>query len=261
MKGDLVTLILARQIVDASRRGMRVLAATSITSLVAGLVARRIGAEQLAIATGFGSLDADPVVSLTGGEPALGAAASPRGPSLDTFVALAQGRVGVAVTPAQLDGRGATNLSQVGGTDAEPGAALPGDRGLPENNDAPGSVWYVFPQHSPRQLVAEVDSVSGPAPSPGRYRRLITPLGLFALGDGWSAVQLAPEATKEQVTEGTGFPIAVGPAVERVPAATPEEIQALEVVDPFGCRGVEHTTGEGLRELVASVREAESGQS
>jgi acyl CoA:acetate/3-ketoacid CoA transferase beta subunit len=259
VNGDLVTLVLAREIVDAARRGMRVLAVTSVTSLVAGLVARRIGAERLAIATGFGTLDAEPVVSLTGGEPALGAAASPRGPSLDTFVALAQGRVGVAVTPAQLDGRGATNLSQVGGTDAEPGVALPGDRGLPENNDAPGSIWYVFPQHAPRQLVAEVDSVSGPPPSPGRYRRLITPLGTFALDDGWSAVELAEDVTESQVAEGTGFPIAVDPSVARVAAATLEEVRALDAVDPLGCRGVEHLTGADLRDLVASIRKAESG--
>lgn len=258
MSADLVTISLAREIVGATARGMRVLAVTSVTSLVAGLVAKQIGAEQLAIATGFGTLDADPIPSLTGGESALGALSSPRGPSSDTFVALARGRVGVAVTPAQLDGRGATNLSQVGGTDDQPGVALPGDRGLPENNDAPGSLWYVFPQHSARQLVDTVDSVSGGPPQPGRHRRLITPLGLFELDDGWRAVALADGVTPEQVADNTGFPIHVDDSVDRVSEITAAEGAALAEVDPNACRSLEHVEGEQRRALVEAITRSES---
>lgn len=257
MSADLVTISLAREIVESTGRGMRVLAVTSVTSLVAGLVARNIGAQDLAIATGFGTLDADPVPSLTGGESALGALSSPRGPSSDTFVALARGRVGVAVTPAQLDGRGATNLSQVGGTDDQPGVALPGDRGLPENNDAPGSLWYVFPQHSARQLVATVDSVSGGPPQEGRRRRLITPLGLFGLEDGWRAIALADGVTPEQVAESTGFAIDVDASVDRLPGITSVERAALDEVDPNDCRSLEHLEGDQHRALVEAITRAE----
>ncbi len=258
MSADLLTVALAREFAGAWERGVRILAITSLTTLVAGLVARATTAPGLAIAAGFGALDAEPAPSLIRGEVALGAATSPRGPSADTFVALARGRVGVAVTPAQLDGSGATNLFQVGGSDQEPGVALPGDRGLPENNDAPGCVWYVFPDHSARQLVAQVDSVSGPPPSPGRYRRLLTPLGVFELQEGWRAVALADGVTARDVAGATSFSIEVPSDVDILVPPSEQEQRALTEVDPLGCRYLEHASGEELARLAASIREAES---
>lgn len=209
---DLLTTVLARELVAAAAVGLRVLAVTSPLSRVAGLAAQRLGAPELALATGFGTLDGD------GGA---------RGPASDAFVALARGLVGVAVTPAQLDGRGATNLSRIGGTDERPRVALVGHRGLPENNDAPAWVWYVFEDHSPRQLVAEVDVASGPPPSPGRYRRLLTPLGVFALEDGWRAVSLTGGVTPDEVAEQTGFPVAIDGGVPRTPP--PDEAERAAV--------------------------------
>ena len=47
--------------------------------------------------------------------------------------------------PAQLDRVGATNLSYVGGSYESPRVALPGSRGLPDNNDSPSRVWYLVP--------------------------------------------------------------------------------------------------------------------
>ena len=249
---DRTTIVLARELVAASRRGVRVLALTSMTSLVAGLAARHLGAE-LGLAAGFGVLDAEePVPAITLGERALGTRAATRGPSSDTFAALARGRVGVAVTPAQLDVRGATNLAQVGGDRDTPGVALPGDRGLPENNDAPGSLWYVFPSHSSRQLRPRVDSVSGPPPSPGRYRRLLTPLGLFALDEGWHAVALA-EGTDPDDVQVEGFPIEVPPDVDVLPGPDEQEARVLDDVDPLGLRRVEYLSGEPLSELLATA--------
>lgn len=207
-----MTTVLARELLAAASVGLRVLAVTSPLSRIAGLAAQRLGAPELALATGFGTLDGDE---------------GARGPASDTFVALAHGMVGVAVTPAQLDGRGATNLSRVGGTDERPPVALVGHRGLPENNDAPAWLWYVFDAHSPRQLVAEVDVVSGPPPSPGRYRRLLTPLGVFALDGGWRAVSLTEGVTPGEVADQTGFPIAIGPDVPRTPPPDPDELSAV----------------------------------
>ncbi len=259
--GDLLAIVLARELVTAARAGLRVLALTSPVSLVAGLAARRLGAPELAIATGFGILDAvDPVPALTLGEGALGTAGAVRGPAADTFAALARGRVGVAVTPAQLDARGATNLSRVGGSDDHPGVALPGSRGLPDNNDAPSRLWYLFATHSPRQLVAEVDFVSGPPPAPGRYRRVITPLGVFALASGsWQAVTLTEGVRAADVAERTGFPVAVADAVPVTPAPDEAERAALDAVDPHGLRHLEHLDRDAaaaLQERVAAVEGA-----
>lgn len=224
--GDLLATVLARELVAAAGSGLRVLALTSPVSLVAGLAARRLGAADLAIATGFTTLDGDEGV---------------RGPASDTFVALARGRVGVAVNPAQLDGRGATNLSRIGGTDQRPRVALPGSRGLPDNNDAPAWVWYLLGAHSPRQLVAEVDVASGPPPSPGRYRRLLTPLGVFALdpGQGWRALSLTEGSGAAEVREQTGFDVAIAADTPSTPPPDPSERRALDAVDPEGRRNAE----------------------
>lgn len=259
---DLPATVLLRELLAATERGMRVLAVTSPLSLVAGLAAQQLGA-RLHLATGFGVLDAvDAQVSITGGERAHGTARAVRGPSSDTFVALARGRVGVVVSPAQLDATGATNLSQVGGTEAEPGVALPGARGLPENNDSPGSLWYFLPAHTRRSLVERVDSVSGAAPRRGRWRRLITPLGVFALDNGaWSTVALAPAVTTAEVDEGTGFRISHPEEIQVIAPPLLEEADALRAVDPHGIRQLDLVGRDEAEAIVAAAATAENSAS
>ena len=258
---DLITTVLAREFVVASRdRGVRVIPVTSMSSLVAARAARRLGAPMLAIAPGFCTLDSPAEPAVSRGEVALGTAESARGPLSDTFVALARGRVGVVTSPAQLDARGATNLSRVGGTDAAPAVALPGSRGLPDNNDSPSSVWYLFTAHSARSLVEEVDFVSGPPPSAGRFRRLLTPLGLFELAGGWSAVALAPGITPDDVHPATGFSISIAADCPEIAAPTGEELEALEYADPNKLREIEFLAGaEAAKRFMAAV-ESESDQ-
>ena len=78
--GDLVTAVLAREFVSAhAEDDVRVIAVTTTSTLVAALAARRLGAEVLAIAPGFATLDAAPRPALSLGETALRAAASPKG--------------------------------------------------------------------------------------------------------------------------------------------------------------------------------------
>lgn len=257
---DLVAVTLVREIVAARGRGMRVLAVTSPMSLVAGLAARRCGAPDLAIAAGFGVLDAvGPFPALTLGEAAYGIDDAVLSPASDTFVAVARGFVGVCTAPAQLDGRGAANLSRVGGTDDAPGVALPGSRGLPDNNDMQGPVWYVLPGHGRRQLVERVDFTSGPPPSPDRHRRLLTPLGLFDLrpGGGWRAVSLHADTRADEVREATGFDIAVDDDVPRTEAPREVEASALQSVDPQGLRALEYLDQDAAGNLAKEVAAAE----
>ena len=258
--GDLFTTVIAREFVNAATDdGVRIIAATTPATLVAALAARRLGAAELAIAPGFGTLDGDPRPTLSLGEARLRAGRSPRGPISDTFVAVERGLVGVVVTPAQLDVVGATNLSHVGGSADAPAVALPGSRGLPDNNDSPSRVWYLLPDHSPRTLVDRVDFVSGPVPSPGRVRRLITRLGVFALeaGEGWRALYLFPGIEAEQVSEAGGFPIAVAAGITTVPPPTAHEIDVLGSVDPDDLHSIEFDGRDGARragEIVAEER-------
>lgn len=257
---DLLTAVLVRELVAAHRRGMRVLAVTSPMSLIAGLAAQQLGAPEVALATGFGALDAvDPFPALTLGEGSYGIDRTHRSPAADTFIAVARGFVGVCTTPAQLDARGAANLSRVAGSGDRPGVALPGSRGVPDNNDMAGPVWYVYATHTARQLVPEVDFASGPPPGAGRQRRLLTPLGLFALdpGDGWSTVSLHPGVEDADVAARTGFPIAAAADSTVTAAPTAEEQAAIEAVDPHGLRALGHLEPEAAAALMATVARAE----
>ena len=233
---DLVAGALAEEIAASS---IRVFAATSPLTVAAALAARRLGRPDLAIAAGFTRLDADPVPSLTLGEEGLvGRRPAPRDEIGDVFALLARGEGGVAVTPAQIDARGRTNLSGIGPPGA-PRTALPGTRGLADNNDAPSRVWYLLPAHSARTLVADVDVVSGPAPGLGAPRRLITPAGLFDLGTaGWTAVWLATGGRKQVEAAPTlGVAVADDVSVREAPPAA--VLEALREVDPHDVRAVE----------------------
>lgn len=235
---DLVTVLLARDIVRASREnGLRVLAITSPMSMAAGLLARRIGAPALALAGGFGRLDVEPRPAISLGEFALGMASSPRSMSAETFMALARGRVGVMVTPAQIDARAALNLSGIGGTPARPAVALPGSRGLPDNNHSPSTVWYFAPELSARRLVPAVDFVSGAPPRPGIRRLLFSPAATleFETTVGWRIAGLAPGTSEAEVRGAVGFDLAAGePATLADPSD--EELAELAAVDPNGLR-------------------------
>lgn len=257
---DLLTAVMIRELVAARRRGMRVLAVTSPMSLVAGLAARDRGAPDLALAAGFGVLDAvDPFPALSLGEASYGTDLAHISSSADTFIAVARGFVGVCTTPAQLDGRGAANLSRIGGTWERPGVALPGSRGLPDNNDMRGPVWYVYTAHDTRQLVAEVEFVSGPPPSAGRYRRLLTPLGVFELqpGRGWSTVSLHPGVGHDDVAAATGFPITRPQGDQPTAEPTPEERAVIESVDPHGLRALGYVDVDEATQLMSAAVTAE----
>ncbi len=251
---DLLCAALAREIAES---GIRVYAVTSPATIAAGLAARELGAPGLALATGFTTLDGSPVPQLTLGEAGLFTAGHPlQGDPFDTFALLARGQVGVAVAPAQLDRRGQTNLSGVGGPPGRPKVALPGARGLPDNNAGPSRVWYLLPAHSARQLIDAVDVVCGAAPPPSSVRRLFTPAGCFELGDaGWSARWVTPGGA-ELAAGVEAFPVTVGDA-PMVPAPDPVALAALRRADPRDARAVEFAGGAEAAELFAGIAAAE----
>jgi glutaconate CoA-transferase subunit B len=253
--GDLLTGLLVREFTTAARSEppLRVLAATSMASLVAGLTVRAAGVD-VAIAGGFAALDVDPAPSLSLGESALGFERSTRGGLLDTFSVLSRGWVGVAVTPAQLDARARTNLSHAGGSHDQPAVALPGSRGLPENNTSPSRVWYVIPNHSPRTLVAEVDFVSGPEPDGSVARRLITNFGVFVFDGHWRAESLHPGIDIDDVEANTGFDIDCAGAHATEPLSA-DELAAIAAVDPDDLRGLEASPDfVRMGEIIAAER-------
>jgi glutaconate CoA-transferase subunit B len=247
---DLLTGALAEEIAASH---VAVVAATGPASVVAALAARRLGAPRLAIAAGFTVLDAEPVPALTLGEAGLLAGGpAPREWPGDLFRLLAHGRVGVAVTPAQLDAAGRTNLSGIG-PPARPVVALPGSRGLPDHNASPSAVWYLLSAHSPRTLVERVDVVSGPAPDAASgVRRLLSPAGGFILRAGrWHAEWLAPGGA-DLVAAAPGLGVRLGRVRERAGSA-PATLDALRAVDPHGVREAEFAARDEAARLWAAA--------
>lgn len=238
--GDLLTAALAREIAES---GIGVYAVTSPATAAAALAARELGASELAIATGFTSLDAEPVPNVTLGEAGLFTTGAVLvDDPFDTFSLLARGRVGVAVAPAQLDAAGRTNLSGAG-PPGRPKVALPGARGLPDNNASPSRVWYLLPAHNPRQLVERVDVVCGAVPPAGAIRRLLTPAGCFELGpEGWHGVWLTPGGV-ELIAGAPGLGISVTNEEPVVTQPDTEALAALERVDPHAVRLIEFSAG------------------
>jgi hypothetical protein len=214
--GDLLTATLAEEIAAAT--GLRVFVPTTPATAVSATAARELGARGLALARGFTDLD--------DGQP---------GSVLDVFTLLRRGRLGVAVTPIQLDTAGRTNLSGIG-PPGSPKAAMIGPRGLPENNDTPSPLWYLLPAHTPRALVERVDVVCGPAPSGLGSRVLLTPAGRFELRDGrWRADWLTPDGAR-LIDACPGFPVAHDSATPVRSAPSPETLALLDRIDPAGVR-------------------------
>lgn len=252
---DLLTAALAREVAESS---ITVFAVTSPATMVAALAARELGKPDLAIATGMTAIDGAPVPSVSLGEAGLFAAGRPLADNpFDTFMLLARGRVGVAAAPAQLDRLGRTNLSGIGPL-GQPKVALPGARGLPDNNASHSAMWYMLADHSGRQLVDAVDVVCGAVPLPTIPRRLLTPAGCFELGEhGWSACWITSRA-QELVAQAPGFVIELSGSEPVIDDADPVALAAIQRADPHDVRSIEFATGAEAAELYGRASERES---
>jgi hypothetical protein len=256
---DLLVCELAQEIAQS---GVSVFAVTSPATVVAGLAARALDHPSLALAVGFTALDADPVPAVELGEAGLlsGGPAVRDWPA-DTFGLLKRGRVGVATTPAQLDATGATNLSGIG-PPGRPKVALPGAQGLPDNNSSPSRVWYLYPAHSPRQLVERVDVVCGAPPPADAVRRLLTPAGSFELiGGGWRARWLTPGGAElVAAAPGLGVRLTGAEPVRDQPDA--RILAAVRTADPHEVRVIEFSGPQEMktRWAQAAAREAAGAQ-
>jgi acyl CoA:acetate/3-ketoacid CoA transferase beta subunit len=168
---------------------------------------------------------------------------------------VATGRRHVMMGASQLDRHGNQNISCIGDW-ARPKRQLLGVRGAPINTlNNPTSYWV--PRHSTRVFVERVDMVSGvgydraaaAGPSASRYHRIpniISDLGVFDFETPDRTMRLRslhPGVTVEQVTEATGFALAIPDDVPGTREPTPEELRLIrEVIDPNGLRDREVPT-------------------
>jgi acyl CoA:acetate/3-ketoacid CoA transferase beta subunit len=158
------------------------------------------------------------------------------------FDLLWSGRRHIMMMASQVDRYGNQNLSAIGDW-ARPKAQLIGVRGAPGNSlNHPTSYWV--PNHSKRTFVEHVDFVCGVGydrasklGSAGRFhdvRFVISNLGVFDFATPDHAmriVSLHPEVTLEEVTDATGFELAMtGGATGDVPVTRSPSVKELEIL-------------------------------
>lgn len=152
------------------------------------------------------------------------------------------------VSPAQIDGDGAINLSVIGDY-ANPKVRLPGGAGSPEVVQNYRTVVAYFGHHDRRTLVEKVDFATGrryPISATERQARglpvgpvlIVTPLAVLRKDEDdepFSLESVSPGVGVEQVLGNTAFPVRVPADVPETPIPTDQQLDLLRnKIDPFG---------------------------
>jgi glutaconate CoA-transferase subunit B len=147
----------------------------------------------------------------------------------DLFDLAARGRLDTAfLSGVQIDGEGRINMSVIGPFD-NPKVRLPGGAGsaalMPRAKRT--IIWRT--KHDPRVFVETLDFVT----ATGNVDRVVTPLCVFARREGRLVVEsIHPGVTPREVIAATGFAIEADEGTPVTPPPTPEELAAMEAVDP-----------------------------
>ncbi len=163
----------------------------------------------------------------------------------------------LVATPAQVDGAGNANLSGIGDY-AHPKVAFGGTRGLPDA----GTLHFVLPAHSARQLVRQADFVSTCAATRERPALLFTDLCVMrwhAPARQWRLEAVAPGADAGTVRARTGFDFVEADAVVALEDPSAAALSLLESIDPFGLRELDFVRDRTAQlDAIARVYEREA---
>lgn len=153
----------------------------------------------------------------------------------DIFDYAARGELEVAfLSGGQLDERGNINNSVIGPF-RRPKVKLPGGAGsavlIP--NAKRGFIWKS--KHDKRGLVETVDFIT----SHGNVDYVFTPLAVFKAIDGRLMLTgIMPQSSLQEIQDNTGFKVNINSTALIAPP-TPEEMEALALIDPMRCRDAE----------------------
>ena len=241
---DLMVAVLAREVRDGDVVGVGL---GTPMALCACLVARHTHAPGADVLVGGAvSPEVDLLTCMRGARAVEGRTAG-YVPHVDTMdMAERQAMTLQFLRPAQVDGEGSTNTSGI----RPPGGRrlrLPGGLAMADVPRLMPRVVLYHTDHRPRGLVERVDVVTGRGgPSErGGYRSegptlLVTDLCVIALGgDAPRLVSVHPGVDADRVTEATGFRLSAGAAVPETEPPRPDEVAAMQELDPHGLRGVE----------------------
>lgn len=152
---------------------------------------------------------------------------------LDELFDLAcSGRVDIAfLSFVQLSKEGEINMSYVGGSYDKPKVRLPGGAGSATLTPVTKRATLWKTKHDAKSLVEKVQFATTKA-DPDKEFTVVTNLCIFRLRDGLLVLDsIFPYTTMDEVKENTGWEI-TQTNVPVYPAPTPEELAALEKVDP-----------------------------
>lgn len=231
---DMMTVAMARLIHDGETVFHGV---SSHMPMIATLLAKRLhapGAVHLNIPGGVDPLK--PVLrayTSAGGE--LWESSQAAFPLMEVFDLSMRGGLDVAfLSGVQFDAAGNVNASVIGDYQ-RPKVRLPGGAGsavlIPTARRA--IIWRT--KHDRRTFASKVDFVT----AKGNVSDIITPLCAFTIHQGELILKsVHPYSSIEEVAEQTGFPIRYF-TIEATPEPTPQELRALEEIDPLDHRNLE----------------------
>jgi acyl CoA:acetate/3-ketoacid CoA transferase beta subunit len=199
----------------------------------------------------FNAIGMRPVeLNLTASEAAAYRGASARWTFAQTTQTVHLGRRGLVecVSPAQIDGDGAFNLSVIGDY-RHPKVRLPGGAGSAEVVQNYARILVYFGRHDKRTLVEKVDFATGerrPLDDAGRRERglltgpirIVTPLAVMSKDSAerpFRIETLHPGVDAQQVVENTGFALEVPSDIPTTVVPTDDQVALLrDSIDPFG---------------------------
>jgi glutaconate CoA-transferase, subunit B len=209
----------------------------SILASLALVLARRVHAPGLRHVAIGGGLDAEPATLPRSSSGPGWLAGSPVALSnVDVYQLALRGLVDVMLLGCvQVDVRGRVNSTVIGAFD-RPAVRLPGGGGAAVLFQVVRRIVVYRTRHDTRSLVPTVDFVT----AVGNLDRVVTPLAVFrATPEGLRLEGLQPGATVDAVRERTGFPVVPTDDCRALDPPTPDELAALDALDPERLRDLD----------------------
>ncbi|GAB6946441.1 CoA-transferase [Vulcanisaeta sp. JCM 16161] len=161
--------------------------------------------------------------------------------SLDAFDLARRGQLDVMFfSAAQVDRRGNMNLSVIGGSYERPRVRLPGGAAAAYLYRRARRIVMWLKEHSRRTLVERVDFITAPGPTrQGPRLTICTPKAMFEFDHELGELVLTgvfPGVTVDEVINNMAFKPRVRETLSILEAATQDELQFLNKLDPGGVR-------------------------
>lgn len=233
-QANMMVVALARLLRDGERVFHGV---ASPLPMVACLLAQRLHAPRLVYLNITGSANPEPAsLPASTVDPRLVRGTRSLVTLSDLFDMSARGFIDtVFLSGVQIDAQGRINMSAIGPY-AQPKVRLPGGAGSAALMPTARRVILWRTKHDPRTFVETLSFVT----AAGNVDRVVTPLCVFRRLDGRLQIeQIYPYTTPEAVRAATGFPVDIDATTPVAPAPTPEELRALETIDPEQVRLIE----------------------